>query len=258
MLTVTRQWTDGKTEKLARLIRDLHKNEQQPVPAPGTQPVTRPSRLLVVGCGSGLEALILAQTLQAAVVGIDRHLRTPPAENEKAADFQAALAAYSVRLQEGDATALEFDDESFDIIYSYHVLEHIPHYQQALKEMHRVLRTGGAYMVGTPNRSRLLGYLGSKDIKSWRKKFSLNWVDWQHRLRGSFHNRYGAHAGFTAQELKTELLAVFRHVRDITPRYYELIYPRLAGFIRVLNRSGLAQFILPAIYFCGYKLTHKG
>jgi ubiquinone/menaquinone biosynthesis C-methylase UbiE len=250
----TLRWADGKTEKLAGLIRELHQAVQPPALGPGAQPAVHPLRLLVVGCGSGLEALILAQSLQAAVVGIDLQFKQQKPADEKTACLLAALQQYGVRLQQGDATALEFEDESFDLIYSYHVLEHIPHYRQALKEMHRVLRTGGAYLIGTPNRARLLGYLGSKDIKSWRIKFASNWRDWQQRLQGSFRNTCGAHAGFTRQELKTELLAVFRHVRDITPRYYRLIYPRLAPGLRLLNRSGLEQFVLPAIYFWGYKL----
>jgi SAM-dependent methyltransferase len=42
-----------------------------------------------------------------------------------------------------DVTALEFPDESFDAVLCNHVLEHVPDDRRALRELHRVLRTGG-------------------------------------------------------------------------------------------------------------------
>lgn len=42
-----------------------------------------------------------------------------------------------------DICQLPFEDESFDIIFCNHVLEHIPNDTQAMHELYRVLRTGG-------------------------------------------------------------------------------------------------------------------
>src|SRR5205814_6881549 len=93
---------------------------------------------------------------------------------------------------------------AFDFVYSYHALEHIPNFRQALGEMRRVLAPGGGYCVGTPNRQRLIGYLGSEGV-SVRKKLLWNATDWKARLQGKFRNEYGAHAGFTHAELQREL-----------------------------------------------------
>ncbi len=98
----------------------------------------RNPRLLVVGCGRGIEAAVLAQDLAAEVTGIDLDTRFDPE------------AARHARLMYGDATALVFEDESFDIVYSYHALEHIPDYHKALDEMHRVLRGGGSGASARP------------------------------------------------------------------------------------------------------------
>jgi SAM-dependent methyltransferase len=236
----TVQWADGKTEKLAGLIKELW--------ITGTRGLSCTPRVLVIGCGTGKEALILAQQLQADVMGVDSQL---PENNNRL--FLRALLQHGVSLASGDATALAFPDESFDLIYSYHVLEHIPEYRLALQEMQRVLRKGGACLIGTPNRSRLLGYLGSKSIKSWREKLAWNYLDWQYRLKGRFKNEYGAHAGFTARELRAELRAFFRDVVDITAGYYKCVHPRHTGFIRFLIQSGLSKYTLPAIYFWGHK-----
>ncbi len=45
---------------------------------------------------------------------------------------------------------LPFEDNSIDLVFSYHTLEHIPDYLFALSEIHRVLRHGGHFLVGLP------------------------------------------------------------------------------------------------------------
>ncbi|HKA39376.1 MAG TPA: class I SAM-dependent methyltransferase, partial [Burkholderiales bacterium] len=213
-----------KTEAIARCLR-------RSIPEP-------PARILVVGCGSGLEAAILAQELGAHATGIDT-----------SADFDPAHAGRAT-LQQGDAESLEFADESFDLVYSYHALEHIPRYRAALAEMRRVLTEGGHYCVGTPNRLRLLGYMGSKDASPWQKLL-WNAQDWSARLRGRFRNEYGAHAGFSAEELGAALGSIFSSVQDITLQYYLEVYADKAGPLGVLGSIGVGRFLLPSVYFIG-------
>ena len=198
------------------------------------------SKMLVVGCGDGREAHALADALRCDITGIDLRDRFDPE------------AAAEVRLQTGDATALPFATDTFDFIYSYHVLEHIPRYRDALAEMDRVLTKGGGLWIGTPNRARLVGYIGSK--VPLRKAIEWNAADWKARLRGRFRNELGAHAGFTLHELGGELRAVFSHIDDATLDYYLAIYPRRARTVRLLHGSGLGTVAFPSIYFVGQKM----
>lgn len=197
------------------------------------------SNMLVVGCGNGREAHALSQALGCSVTGID--LRT---------DFDPAAAA-AVKLHTADATALPFTSGSFDFIYSYHVLEHIPRYRDALAEMNRVLAPGGGLWIGTPNRSRLVGYIGSKATLAQAIRWNAD--DWSARLRGRFRNELGAHAGFTLSELGGELRTVFPDVDDATVDYYLAVYPHRQRIVRMLNDSGLGTFAYPSIYFVGRK-----
>ena len=195
-------------------------------------------RALVVGCGSGLEAAILAQKLDIEVVGIDVE-----------EDFNEEAACLT-RLQLGDAMAMEFQDDSFDFIYSYHVLEHIPDPRLALQEMSRVLRPGGGYWIGTPNRSRFVGYLGSKTA-TLRQKVRWNMIDWRARLRGRFRNEYGAHAGFTPAELEGLLSEAFSEVDNVSRDYYRAIYPNRPAILGIINGARLDRFAYPSVYFMG-------
>lgn len=211
---------DRKTAVIAEIIR---------------RHVTHPiASALVVGCGSGVEAAVLG----IRVVGIDIKGVFDP------------RAAQVVDLRQGDATQLDFPDKSFDLVYSYHALEHIPDYQQALREMRRVLRTPGSFCIGTPNRARLIGYLGSKEA-TFSQKIQWNLIDWKARLRGRFRNEYGAHAGFTKKELAAALDTTLGTSRDITLEYYLTLYRRRAGFVRTLHRSGISALLLPSVYFIG-------
>lgn len=49
-----------------------------------------------------------------------------------------------------DAQKMSFDDASFDLIYIFEVLEHIPNPFTAMKEIHRVLKPGGVLYLSTP------------------------------------------------------------------------------------------------------------
>jgi SAM-dependent methyltransferase len=45
---------------------------------------------------------------------------------------------------------LPFEDNSIDLIFSYHTLEHVSDYLFALNEIYRVLKHGGVFLVGLP------------------------------------------------------------------------------------------------------------
>lgn len=220
---------DRKTSVVAKLIQ-----------AHATSPIRK---ILVVGCGSGLEAAVLAVHFSAETIGVDLD------------DSQFVENAQPfAQLEAGDATKLRFGDNEFDLVYSYHVIEHIPDFRTALKEIARVTQPNGIACIGTPNRARLIGYFSSKDTPL-RDKILWNWNDWKYRLRGKFRNEYGAHAGFTSRELQKHLSEHFPNVTEITLDYYQNLYRSKKALVTLLARSGLGRFLFPAIYFlCGKRV----
>lgn len=63
-----------------------------------------------------------------------------------------------IHIQKIDLTDLQFADCSFDLIVANHVLEHIPDYERAIREIYRSLKKGGAAIVQTPYSSILYNH----------------------------------------------------------------------------------------------------
>lgn len=76
-----------------------------------------------------------------------------PDENERSKaswQLKANLLDPMARIRHEDVCNLTFADESFDLIGSFDVLEHVPDYNQALSEFRRVLRHGGQLILTAP------------------------------------------------------------------------------------------------------------
>lgn len=190
--------------------------------------------ILVVGCGDGREAATLAGHFRAETTGID------------IADTFDAEARKAVDLRVMDATELAFPDASFDLVYSFHALEHIGDDRGALGEMNRVLKPGGLACIGTPNRSRLVGYVGSA-TDAWTK-VRWNLADWTARAQGRFRNECGAHAGYTRAELMALCANAFGEAVDVSEAYYLDIYQDKRNLIWGIIRARLHALLFPCVY----------
>jgi SAM-dependent methyltransferase len=104
------------------------------------------SRGLDVGCGVGLYTLWLAEAVGAEgrVRGID-----PSAERVEAARALVGRTPGAGHLDvgQGDGTAIDAPDATFDWVWCGDTLHHIQDTRQALKEFRRVLRRGGRIIV---------------------------------------------------------------------------------------------------------------
>ena len=98
-------------------------------------------RLLDAGCGKGIDALRMAERSGCPLVGIDL----------SSAGVQQARRRTShlpnVCVVRGDLERLPLQDGQFGFVYSYGVLHHLPHPEQALAELVRVLKTGGLLAI---------------------------------------------------------------------------------------------------------------
>ena len=98
--------------------------------------------LLDVGCGPGTITVDLAARLAPGrVVGIDRSPEIVDAAAAEAGDVA------NLRFAVGDVYALDFPDDTFDVVHAHQVLQHLSDPVAALVEMRRVCRPGGHVAV---------------------------------------------------------------------------------------------------------------
>jgi SAM-dependent methyltransferase len=97
----------------------------------------------------------------------------------------------------GDATALEFADESFDAVTMFDVLEHIPDHERAVAEALRVLRPGGYLLVSAPNERWRFPYY--RFLRRFCPGEQEMFAAWGHVRRGYSLEQLGALIGLPCE-----------------------------------------------------------
>lgn len=96
--------------------------------------------VLEVGVGTGINAMLYPRSV--SVTGIDIAQKML----EKAERRLARRDVNNVRLLQMDAAALEFPDDSFDLVYAPYVMSVVPDPVAVAREMRRVCRPGGRFV----------------------------------------------------------------------------------------------------------------
>ena len=71
---------------------------------------------------------------------------------DKTRSEELAAMPENVEFVQATVPPLPFADESFDYVVSFQVIEHIKRDREFVREVHRVLKKGGKFIVSTPNR----------------------------------------------------------------------------------------------------------
>jgi ubiquinone/menaquinone biosynthesis C-methylase UbiE len=96
---------------------------------------------LEIGCGRGVGVELIIDRFGAAHVdAFDVDPRMVELARRRLASRGAA-----VRLWRGDASRIEAPDQSYDAVFDFTILHHVPDWRLALREIQRVLRPGGRF-----------------------------------------------------------------------------------------------------------------
>lgn len=155
-------------------------------------------RILDVGAGTGRYGLKFAQEFPSAHVTISDIL-------DESVTMIAGLAQElhlkNVVVAKEDVFHLSFPEGTFDVVFCDAVIQHLPQYQNAVKEMIRVLKPGGVLILSSVNSWNLphtlykqgLAFLGKKYTYGHEKTFSAREL---HNLLSRYHMQVVATDGF--------------------------------------------------------------
>lgn len=120
-----RDWHLGREVRRLKTLSDL---------PPG-------ARILEIGCGKGMGAQWIHRLFAAReVVGVD-------VDERMIGLARRAVREPGVRFEVGDAASLRFPAASFDAVFDFGVLHHIPRWRDALVEIRRVLKPDGRLVI---------------------------------------------------------------------------------------------------------------
>jgi len=125
-----------------RLIRRIHVATYE-----FAKPYADGARVLDFGCGTGYGCAILAECAS-RVVGVD----VAQEAIKESVSKHHSPSIHFLRIGDVQLAPLPFAGRSFDVVTSFQVVEHLRNPVPYLREIVRVLRPSGVFLVSTPNR----------------------------------------------------------------------------------------------------------
>jgi ubiquinone/menaquinone biosynthesis C-methylase UbiE len=127
----------------------------------------KPASVLDIGCGQGICSTLVSSEMK--YVGVDPSLVLIKRAEE-------LYSSGNKKFIEGDALELTFKNNSFDATMSIWVWSHLKDLAQAAREMQRVLKTNGSFLIVTAN----------PDTYEERKTFYTSYEEKDGLLTGTF------------------------------------------------------------------------
>ncbi|MFJ6214123.1 class I SAM-dependent methyltransferase [Streptomyces sp. NPDC092296] len=121
--------------------------------------------VLDIGCGPGTITADLAERVgPGRVTAADVSEEVLEQARRTAADRGLANVDFTV----ADVHALDFPDDSFDVVHAHQVLQHVTDPVQALREMRRVCRPGGVVAARDSDYQAMTWYPHNRPLEEWR------------------------------------------------------------------------------------------
>ena len=106
--------------------------------------------MLDVGCGEGRHIFgIMQEHPEMKCIGLDMD-NDSLHKAEEGYEYFKSISNVGAEFLKGSAYSLPFLDNSLDLIVCSEVLEHLHQYNDAVKEIHRVLKPGGKFYASVP------------------------------------------------------------------------------------------------------------
>lgn len=125
-------------------------------------------KILDVGCGPGtITADLAALVPDGQVIGLEH----APEVLKQAQSTVDERGLTNIQFAVGDVHALDYPDDSFDVVHAHQVLQHLGDPVQALQEMRRVTKPGGIVAIRDADYSAMTWYPEIDGMQEWQELY---------------------------------------------------------------------------------------
>ncbi len=163
-------------------------------------------RLLDVGCGPGTITAGLARAVAPGeTIGIDLSEEILV----QARDHAASEGVDNVTFTAGDVYQLNYEDETFDVVYANQVLQHLTDQPLALREMRRVLKPGGLLSVRETDYATMTPSPKFPEFEEWSRLYhAVAYRNGAEPDAGRYLARWVREAGFPEYEIHPNVVVM--------------------------------------------------
>jgi ubiquinone/menaquinone biosynthesis C-methylase UbiE len=127
--------------------------------------LTPAMKILDIGCGPGTITVDLAAYVpQGHITGLER----APEILTQARDLATQRGLTNIDFVTGDGNALDFPDDTFDVVHCHQVLQHVSDPVGILKEMRRVAKPGGLVAARESDYEGFVWYPEVEGMEDWQ------------------------------------------------------------------------------------------
>ncbi len=201
--------------------------------------------LLDFGCGNGANTVFYEADFK-NIVGID----IEDVRIEEARNFANSKKLENVTYSKYDGKVIPYSDNYFDTVISYEVIEHTNNDADAIREIFRVLKKNGKFILTVPNRYYLMETHGFN--LPFNSIIPYNRIPFLNLLPSWFYNKYGNARIYSYKHistiLKNEGFQIVTHsyikapLDKISNKFFKIFINK---FINLLpNEMGVSIFIV--------------
>ncbi len=165
-----REWKRGSFEKFVHFLKQIK-----------AQLRNKEGSLLDVGSGFGLHSIILEE-LGYEVFSLEISSEKLKTQNALLVDSDRKDRCHPI---EGDALYLPFGDDSIDVVFANEFISHVQNLVDSIKEIHRVLKTGGEVVIADTDKFSLFSIL----LALTRKKTEKTYVEFRKSIIARYLER---------------------------------------------------------------------